>query len=289
MKTRTASKLLFMILICWGAPLNAELLTMEDSQMGDVTAQAGISISLDNATFYDEYGRIEIHGSDAGSLALEDVVVDNGNGWGYSFTTPTPLLIDLVDYNSGTLLFPERNVALNIYAASWTQNLQFTANHLVFCDQDLGKYQVGPINIPTFQFMLTTPDNDVLYSTKSGLYFRYLFQSNVNRLSLTYNSLDEALLFQGIRFARSFTGSAQTPSAWASQGSFLVGKNDTISGDESFASINVIKENNTLKLDMDIPMRGSVRIDNVQLGSRNCGPVAVDNIRVNNMSVQFIP
>jgi hypothetical protein len=277
-------------LICWAIPLQAEMLTMEDDQMGEVTAQAGISISLNNATFYDEYGRIEIRDSNnTGSLAYEDVVVDNGNGWGYSITTPTPLLIDLVDYNAGSLFFPERNVALNIYAASWTQNMQFTANRFLFCNQDLGKLQIGPISIPTFQFMLTTPDNDVLNTTMSGLYFRYLFQSNIGKLSLSYNTQNQALQFQGMRFARTFTGSAQTPSAWAASGSFLIGMNDTVSGDESFASMNVIKESGTLKLDMNIPMRGSMRIDNVSLGTRVCGPVAIDNIRVNRMSLQLIP
>lgn len=291
MKIRMMSALVFLgLTMCWNMPLHAELLTLQEGQMGDVTAQAGISISLNNATFYDEYGRMEFKdSSNTGSLALEDVVVDNGSGWGYSFTTTTPLLIDIVDYNSGSLLLPERNYAIKIYAASWTQNMQFTANHLLFCNQDLGKLLIGPIHIPTFEFWLTTPDNDVLNTTKSGLYFRSLFQSNIDKLSLTFNTQNKALLFQSIRFAKSFTGSYQTPSTWVAQGSFLIGKNTTVSQDESFASVNVIKENNALKLDLELPMSGSIRVDNVTFGTKNCGPIDIDNIKVTRMTVQLIP
>lgn len=302
MKNKTATIFLFWSLMCCTMPLRAELLDMEDAQMEEVTAQAGISISLNNATFYDEYGRIEVRDSaNTGTLAFEDVVVDNGNGWGYSFSTSKPLLIDLVNYNAGTAIYniftgshyhlaDEENVALNVYAESWSQNIQFTANHLLINNQDMGKLQIGPISMPTYQFMLTPPDSDGLFSgEESGLYFRYLFQSTIGNAGLTYNTQNQALMFQNVRFARSFTGTVTTPSAWAASGSFLMGKYDTVSGEDSFASINVIKENGTLKLEAEIPMRGSIRIDKTQFDTRNFGPVAIDTIKVNRLSLQLTP
>jgi hypothetical protein len=295
----------------WGGatPLKAELQEVDNDQLKEVTAQDGISISLDHVTFYDEYARINIFDSDnSGSLSLEDVVVGNGNGWGYSFSTIKPLTIDLVEYDAPFRnrlwpLFPtygEENVILSIDAPAWDQDLYFTVNSLSFCNQALGKLELGNIDLKSFNFMLTTPDYDsgvtsVYNKDQSGIYYRYLFQETVDKLQFTYNTASQgSLLFSGIRFANSFSNNISRYPRVATtdsniQGYFIIGKSETQDVNEDFAHINLTKSGTSLILDTTLPMEGSIRLNSVQFGARAMGPVAIDGIKVHNMSVQFIP
>lgn len=299
---------LIVFLGIWGSAtqLKAEMKEVGNDELKNVTAQDGISISLDHATFYDEYGRISIFDSDnAGSLALEDVVIGNGNGWGYSFTTAEPLTIDLIEYDApyinqlspDSLIYGEKNVVLSINAPAWEQDLYYTANRFSFCGQELGSLKLGSINLRSFNFMLTTPDHESYGYTEgeSGIYYRSLFQQTIDTFQFTYNpSPQGSLSFSGIRFANSFSNDIATNPTVATtdtdaQGSFIIGKAETPNAYEDFAHIHLTRNGTSAIIDTTLPMEGSIRINGVQLGEQAMGPVAIDGIHVHKMSMQLIP
>ncbi len=273
----------------WAADLKAVMQELEDEEMIEVTAQAGISVSMEKATYYDEIGRLEIRDSyDLGSLVLEDMIISDGQGWGYEFNTLEPLDIDLVTYDAS---WGEWNTALRINAPSWLQEVGISVGNVIFCGQELGSLSIGQIDLPSFQYLLTTPDNDTPFDMNSGLYFKYFFQKRYDEIRFTYNDSGDALAFQGLQFAESFSGSPQNPGSWVQSGSFIIGKPQPFIAlnDGHFARINIIKESNTMILDMDFPMEGSVRVQNVHFDGHDFGPVALDGINVHSMSVQFSP
>lgn len=284
---------LFRVLIIslFAMPLQAEMRTMNDDQMDTVSGQAGISISLDKAAFYDEYARIEIRDSNnTGSLVLNNVVIGSGDGWGYEFSTKDdPLKIDIIEkYGSLTL---DQDSILNISAPSWEQKMQISVGGISFCGNPIGSLNIGQIDLNSFLFQLTPPDNDnALDYMDSGIYFRYYFQSRFDSIRYNYNTqATGSLNLQGLRFAERFNGTLTTPSTWASVGSFQIGGDSSETGDGRFAQIELKKDGSALVMDTSLPFQGSVRMEGVTFGGTNMGPVAIDGVQVYKMSVKFNP
>lgn len=276
--------LLALILFAWAMPAGAQMQSLNDDQMGTVTGQVGITISLDHATFYDEYARISIFDSDnAGSLVLNDVVVGDGAGWGYWFSTKDdPITIDILRRNVGSILIPDWDSYLSITAPSWEQEMSISVDSVEFCGTALGSLEVEQINLNNFEFILTPPSNN-----GTAIYFKYFSQSSIDRVEFAYNNqATGSLAVSGIWFAESFSGASTNPSEWVSSGNFELGDSGG-TGDSNFYQIQLVNNSGALAIETTPTFNGSIRMEGVSFGGTNFGPVVLDGITVNSMTVDF--
>ena len=264
---------------------NASLKRMKSRELDAVRAQAGISIGLSNATFYDEFDRFTIHDSDTNvnstdSLVLEDMTIGDGQGWGYSFSTNSPLEINMIEYDptwGGTY------IALKIACTDWEQNINYRIDNIKFCNKDLGSLEIGQVLMPSFELQIAPPFDD-----DSGIYFKYARELEIENIKYNYNNDDDKLSFQNLQMAQSFSGDPANPDSWSAQGKFKTGDMDG-EGMSSFAKFNIIEENDLQKIRLNLPMQGSIRIKDIKTPDQDFGPIVLDGIKVHKMETKMVP
>lgn len=274
--------------------LFAELKNMDNEELEKVVAQSGVSIEFDNAQYYNEFKNIEFYDSDAvGYVSFKDIVIDDGNGWGYTLNTNQPITIDIVEFSTG-ILDIDPDYALEIYAPDLEQNKFINIGSIQFNGQDIGKLTLGPIEQKSYKFWLAPPDDNTLGDTDSGLYFKYWHQSHIGEVEYKYNS-NESLKLTNLTVANTISGDPKQPSTWVPSGSFLIGKNGGSDGD--FARINITRtdlgnifnHDYRVQMELDLPMSGSLRIENLKIGATSFGPIAIDNINVHKLAITIRP
>ena len=285
------SYLLAIILVCFFfvfALLNsasASLKRMKSRELDAVRAQAGINIGLSNATFYDEFDKFTIHDSDTNvnstdSLVFEDMIIGDGQGWGYSFSTNSPLEINMIEYDptwGGTY------IALKIACTDWEQNINYSIDNIKFCNKDLGSLDIGQISMPSFELQIAPP-----FDEESGIYFKHARELKIENIKYNYNNADDELLFKNLHMAQSFDGDPKDPDSWSAQGKFQTGAMDG-EGMSSFAKFNIVEENDLQKLKLNLPMEGSLRIENIKTPDQDMGPIVLDGIKVHKMETKMVP
>lgn len=288
--------LLFLNVTSW---VQAQLKPLSNEELSTIQGQAGISIEFDNAQLYNQFQLIELHDSDDelsanDALSLHDVVIGNGQGWGYTINTSAPFTLDIVKFSQGWWDI-DPDYAFQVSAPGWEQNPVISIGSISLCGQDLGSLKIGPIERSSFKFWLAPPDDNTAGDSDCGLYFKYWEQSKINDLTYTYNQNNGFFQAQSIQLAESFSGPPEDPSTWGAQGQFLIGKEGGTDGDFGRINItrtdygNIFSHDYRVQLDMDFPMQGSLRIENLNNGGTNFGPIAIDGLTVHRLSVTITP
>jgi hypothetical protein len=226
-------------------------------------------VKFDNLTLSDGQG---------GPLLIRTGDVDtNGDG------LMQPLTFDVFTVNDPTSpIYGKSMLALN--APDWLQELAVSADHVIFCDQDLGSMDLGVIHKPSFALYLS--DHQA-----SGIDFEYDAALDMDAFRYTYNTTPESLNLSGIHLSGSATGAPEDPASWTFTGNFQVG--DMFNANPATFDVGSFTDpdtgNQLAAVALNLPMQGTIRVEDVHFGTSDFGPCAIDGLKVHRLQVLIVP
>lgn len=265
----------------------AQMNEVTESVLSSISAQSGISYTIGNSGY--RVATTSYRFSDTDStpynwIELNDVTVDDGLGNYFSMDTP----YEEADFNTTDVGTDEDGLTSIFMNLSLTvEPRTYTVGDFVFCNQSL-----GILRVENFR---TAPSNKLIVSARNtgggGINFDYSTELMIDSARFIYNQVapvPDELNFTGIHMAETVTGDPTTPSLWAYTGKFKFG--DT--ANDNPATIDVGTADNgdgtqTTSVFYNIPMKGSVRMESVNLGGTSFGPCALDGINVHRLGIQI--
>jgi hypothetical protein len=134
--------------------------------------------------------------------------------------------------------------------------------------------------------MLSSVDLYIGPHPGSGISFEFSQHLDINTLSYNYNTTS-ALTFSGISVSDSFSGTLEDPSSWSSNGEFKIGNVNT-SGTFAPATIDATTDGDGRSyVAFNLPMSGSIRLSNLSFGGTDFGPVAIDGIHIEKLTIEI--
>lgn len=284
------SRIIF-ISLCLILFANSALGRMEaltDGDLDSVSAQSGISIFIQNVDMDIGVDSLTIYDAtpERNTIAFENISM-----LGTTFDTISPITFDVFTIDDSTHPMNGETFCLQ-EASDWDQMVDIDVGNLVFCDQDIGSLYLGTIKKPSF-YHLSSGHGD-------GYDFEHGVQLSVDTLSYNYRiddptttTVDESLSFNltGISLVGSFTDNPNDdpsdPATWISNGQFKIG--DISTGNSASIDVATAISNGDTFLAMNLPMSGSIRIENMQFGSRDFGPCAIDGLQVHRLELLLLP
>ncbi|BBO68034.1 hypothetical protein DSCA_19640 [Desulfosarcina alkanivorans] len=282
---RTCAWLLF-ILVAATATASGRMEALTENQMDDVIAQSGIGMVIDGyqfdwtadwVTIYDTDSERSAN-PDAGTISFCPLRLINGRiETDRSISWDAYTIVDASHPMDGrtftTLLAPDLD-----------QDLSLLADNVYVCGQRIG--EAGVVNFQTPEWYWT------LGAHGSGVDFQYDVNLRMDRLLLAYNPSGAAGLFavEGISITGGFadmndfdihdsaTWDIPTdPSQWQRIGRFSIG--DLDGGRPARLDVGASA------IEMELPINGSIRAENLHFGAQDFGPLAIDNIRVHHLTL----
>ena len=111
------------------------------------------------------------------------------------------------------------------------------------------------------------------------------------------STIGESLNLQGIHLSESVSGTPESdPSSWVFSGEFRVGDLgggviNTGDSSPSPATIDVATDTSKATPEtsvfINLPMKGTIRVEKASLGGSNFGPIAIDNITVHHLGLRI--
>ena len=269
--------LLFLLVLC---PVCAQVAHAQMQEMGDeelslVSARSGITLAISGSAMRYEADSIWIGDTDHfpdNLIRLNDVVVDDGAGGYFSFSTPEeyPITMDVGTSAAGDTL-------VMMYLTDHTYPRTIRVGGIEFCGQDIGSLAIEG---------MTVTDNQVNIGAHGGIDLEESMRLNIDAIRYAY-SLTEELGLLGIHLGGSFSGAAEDPTSWVSSGSFRFGD---IAGDNPVTfDVGTTSVGDKTAIILDVPMQGSLRVEGVSFGGTDFGPIAIDGIRVHHFTTVISP
>jgi hypothetical protein len=204
-----------LLLVVIPLPAFARMTPVEDSELAKIEASSGVSICINSVSFDLSIGGVKYTDTDTGNaIEFNNITGHDGAGGPMTFDTgDSPIILDLFTVDDVSSPIDGRTL-FSLVNSDWTQNVYYTVDNLVFCNQDLGSLDIGVIDIP----------NSYLYlDPHGGVGFEVGLELKVDDFSYTYNTAPTSLSLQGIHLAESASGAPETPGTWAFSGKFRVG------------------------------------------------------------------
>lgn len=298
----------------------AELTPLDNRALDQVWGQSGFSIALKNFQGLDYFDSLSYIGSDNGYIQFNDLKVHDGTGGPYRFnydfgtTTGTgAIFIDVFnaqiapEYTFGTTV--ERGM-IGIRAPEWEQDIAFTVGHFIFADPntlgsvDLGALEAGPIHMPYWEYYLSSPAHG------SGLAWEHIFQMTMDQASYQYrswagggDSLEIDKLYMGGSFTDYGGDDPTNPATWKPNNSqdfgyFQIGDlfgdiANSVASDPARLDVGEYDLHNDGNIygmvNLQLPMSGSIRFEDVNFGGTDFGPGAIDGLHAYRLNLRLIP
>jgi hypothetical protein len=307
---RWITRILFVAFLWVFLPFSAlaELRPMGDNELSEIEASGGISFYVDNYSMDMSIDRIAVRETGDNYVGLDDDDDDDddddvcdddliefkdiklhGKAGGpvYFDSNDGQIAFDIFTVNDPSSAIDGTSL-VSIVNTDWTQDLTVEVEDFVFCDQPLGVLEIGNIDMPSSYLYLTF---------SGGLGYEFGLELDIEESKYVYNTSPSSLSFQGIHLAQTATGAPETPGSWGFSGPFsfgnMFGNNavllDVITlapcGDDDDDDDDV--QPDTTHMIVNIPMNGSLRIEDLDFGTENFGPCAIDGIKVHRMIVQI--
>jgi len=278
-----------LFLLAMPLDLYAYMGQIDDEDMSDISGQAGVSYAIHGSQLQVSADSISISDTDHADNWLEfnDITVDDGAGGSFSADTPDDSAFantfDVGTSDTGqTMMFMTMS---NHYLPR-----TYTVNELKICDQDIGGIRIKDWTRDPLERLVMgvhrdgTSGVDMEYHTKwdiGCMEYRYRFHP-VDPWKENYPG---SLKLEGIHLSRFAIGSPEDPTSWQSLGSFKFGD----MADDRPITMDVATYDGSAKLIYNIPMEGSLRVENVELQKKSYGPLAIDGIKVNHLYIILDP
>ena len=286
----TVLLLLVAAIISAGPAKAAGPANLSDAELAGVTAQAGININVETKSRVEI---IEYSISDAPDpgvnrqwIRFKHFVVDDGTGWnptkkGY-FTTATslddPIMLDVGTNDAGRTL-------VSVYDPSHVLPRWYSIEEFEFVSASIGSICLDALSMgPSLYRVGSHADG-----TGGGYDFDYSTRITAQALRFTYNNVPEELALSGIHLAASASGTENDPSTWAFAGNFKIGDIDAGTPAKVDVVTNTDDAPGVTSLVMNVPVQGSLRVENVNFGGNDFGPIAIDGINAHRLSLSFHP
>jgi hypothetical protein len=267
-----------------------EPVALNDSEMAAVTGQSGLTL-LAKGVANISASVVGISDKNGHTIEFRNFTIDDGIGGYFSFDTPwiitdtsmslDPTTIDVYTNAAGQPLVYWRDT-MNVMPR-W-----YSVGDLVFCDQSLGSLNIDAVSEGPTLMRFGGHSNHT-----AGIDFDISKQTNTQAFRFTYNTTPEALTFSGIHVVGSATGANDNPadpSTWSFTGTnnvFRIGNIDA--GNPATMDVGTDPATGTSAVYLNLPMEGSIRVENVNFGGNNFGPIAIDGIKVHRLSLQIKP
>ncbi|BCS95560.1 hypothetical protein DSLASN_11920 [Desulfoluna limicola] len=277
------------------------LQSLSTGQMKEATAQAGISIALKN---------VKIESYDTGYTIsnpddpLQYLSFQNGHSTLELTNSSSDLngdgLIGCITIDLFTVNAPV-NPAFGqpfFYLKSNDMELDYdlTIDTVTFCGNDIGSITLNSFAMPSFHLYLGAHD--------SGIDAELGAQISIEQFNYGTHGTDN-LVLSGITFAEAFTGfPSDDPTTWQPTGKFTIG--DIASGnpmtmdiaadntdvwqftDKGGADYTVTNpRSGSGFIAINMPVQGSIRIDNMNFGGNDLGSFALDNIQAHKLYMEI--
>jgi hypothetical protein len=286
MKTLRVGLVFLCILLLTPPPVASAMTSLGDGELATVNGGMGMSIVITTGTVRTTVGSVvlwestpDIYLHDTGlgfvvpykgSIELKNIVWDDGSGGAYSVATPVG---DPVTFDIGTNA--NGHTYVNIHDSTNVSPRTF-ASDLIFCDQPLGSLKVSDI---------VRTENNVMIGAHGGIDFEYKEKIAIG--SAQFTTPANTLTATGIHLSGSASGSLEgAPSSWTYSGPFKIG--DIAGGNPAQIDIGTDASGVT-SMRYELPMAGSIRVENVTFGESDFGPLALDGLNVHHLALQFHP
>lgn len=288
--------LIVMLLIAAPWPVRG-LEALTEGQMKRSVAQAGVSIIINGNTYEKFSDSLSFADPDdpskyAGFTGIHRLTtLNNGMTDVDGDGLINPLTLDVGTYHSLAMILidsPDLEIITNT-----------TIDSLDFCGTSLGSLSIESMVISSLYGAFGPHDI-------SGISFEAGFAFSLDTFRYQYNT-SQALTLSGLSLAASFGGTLEDPSTWTSTGRFQLGD---VAGGRS-ATLDIVSDSvqewnftdtnnvthtftnpryNTGYIALNLPMTGSVRLENISFGgtdSGDLGVVAIDNINVEKLYIEI--
>lgn len=270
--------------------------TLTPSQMKRVVAQAGVDIAIGDAVTETHLDSFRVANPDDAS---NQYISFNDIRYVSTFNTGTKdmnedgsinhLSLDVGLYSNKVMFFaqsPDLNITTDIIVDS-----------IDFSGTTIGSLFVDKLMISSFHLYMGPHG-------VSGIDFELGKRLSIDTIKFDYNSTD-SLTFSGITLAHSFSETVhENPDTWIANDEFLIGdilNNKSASLDftaDTTASWNFVDSAGnpysvanprfeTGYIVMNLPMEGSLRVDNINFGGNNLGSMAIDGLKVEKLYIEI--
>lgn len=277
------SKIIIIIFIL--SSFSHAITKLDDKQMKKLTAQAGISIAINNAVFYKYTSSIKINDlneNNPGYIGLKNITTlttfDTGNIDVDSDGKMGHINIDIATPPQSEASYSNPYITLS--CSDWKTQSFFKAEEIDFMGRNIGSLNITGTDFPKW--------NLYMGAHNSGIDFEIGFQMKIN--SFKYNYGDNAnsyyFGFSGLQIAQNFNNTdPSNPSVWTANDKFKIGNFEN--NKPATFDIGIRESDNMPVIYLSAPMNGSVRIENLHIKDQNFGPAAIDGIKVHNLKIEL--
>jgi hypothetical protein len=255
----------------------AEMRPLGDDDLAEVAGHGGVDIWIKDFSFDLGFETIEYTDTDTGnSIEFNNIIVHDGTGMSaYIDYGDSPMTIDVFTVNDPSLAIHGQTFLSIVRPDASANKLYYTIENLVFSDQDLGRLDIGLVRNPYFHFNMT--------GHGTGISWEYGTEIEIDEIRFTYNTTPEYLEYSGIHLAESATGAPESPGTWAFSGPFKIG--DMIENNMATFDVETFTATGQTHMLLNLPMSGTLRVEDVQFGGTDYGPIAIDGIAVHRLAI----
>ena len=272
-------------LFCLLLPLSAAALEpADDADLDSIKARSGIAIAVSDVELYGQktYRAMADTTTDESRIALEDTA------FYYRFNALEPVYLRVFQNQHGFAMAGLEALAENDGAA-WAQEMVVESEALVLDDHDLGSLHLADLSPEAFAVYTAPLGDNSDYSGESGVAFQYETRTKMEEFRWQYNeSGNDGVFSLGNAYAAREFDDAGNP-----KGLFAVGSMDPRNengGEFEPATFRAHQDDQGRPfMRMNMPMEGSIRIEEVEMGGHEIGPVRLEDMEIHHLEVDFIP
>lgn len=281
------------------APLSAQMAEVGDEELSRIIAQAGINLNIGNSKLRLAVDSLRYSDTDHDPkhwIRLDNLAVSGPGGY-FSLDCPVDYPITL-DIGTATTIDDQHRTVINLQLSEHVTPRTWGVGNFVFCDQDLGSLLVDTSTVDPSDLRISSH----LWQGSSGIDFEYLTKWRTQDFSYAYNTSGGSLHASGIYLAERASGASDSPgdpTTWEFSGKFRIGDllggqidvdNDPLNASApNPAMFDVATEDTNTSIYVSLPLKGTVRVADVNLGGRDFGPVAIDGITAHHMLIKLDP
>ncbi len=265
----------------------AQMCQVDDEDLSGVTAQAGINYVIGGSQLRvtrDSYSFSDTDHTPHNWMEFNNFTIDDGEG-GY-FSMDTPFSYDEWTYNTIDVATTEEGdsrIFMNL--STWVEPRTITVGNFVFCDQDLGSIQLSNMRKGTSDSLIIGSRG----GGQCGIDLEYQTELTLDSLEYAFNTQpsSSSLSLTGIHLAGNAVGSPEDPTSWMFLGKFKIG--DFADNRPMTIDVGTYDDGLTASTSVfyNIPMSGTIRVENVDFGGKQLGPCAIDGITVHHLGIQI--
>ncbi|HOS97706.1 MAG TPA: hypothetical protein PLU54_08640 [Deltaproteobacteria bacterium] len=284
--------LVLLLISSMPASLQAQMLEVNDEDLSQVTAQAGIQTNWDAGVrvWMDSYAFSD---TDNGNwIELNDVKIKGTQGSDY-FSMQTPEL-NTLDVATTSTIDSQLRTYVNYHISDMMNPRNIEVGEFKFCGQNLGSFEFDSLRVSGSDLRISHRRE----TGSCGVELDLLTQITLDSIKYDYNTSGGTLEISGLYLTGAASGAGDDPSdpsTWEFSGRFRFGDllggeidDPTNPGVPNPVTYDVATVGDTTDVFMNIPMKGTARAESVNFGGTGFGPVAIDGITVHHLYIRTI-